>query len=323
MASDQKGKAIKSTLINDAQESVRIFPFMIKTMLTRYTLMTFGQDDFRYWEGYWCLLGLLAYAPQPFEIVMATDHPEYFRWFGDRVRLHAMSSDQVSEWLGPQGYFLRTLIKTLELGTILEPAADIVVYMDTDSVARCSLAPLVEAVQRGQILMDRKEYNLFDAGKRRNKGARKLWRLVGNRHWGDVLIDRATDMWNTGITAIGRNDAALVKQALTACDEMLASGCSHRLTEQIAMSAILTADKRAVEVSPFGAEPLVMHYWGNKEGWNEAIAGHLATIHLRGLSVEGATQFLIDHPINRPPVIGRTRKWHRLLGVEPIRRGTS
>lgn len=292
-------------------------------MLTRYTLMTFGHDDFRYWEGYWCLLGLLAYAPQPCEIVMTTDHPEYFRWFGDRVRVHAMSSDQVSEWMGPHDYFLRTLIKTLELGTILEPAADVVVYMDTDSVARRSLAPMIDAVLSGQILMDRKEYNLFGEGKGKNKAARNLWRLVGDRYWTGVPVDRATDMWNTGITAIGRNDAPLVKQALSVCDEMFAAGCSHRLTEQIAMSAVLTANQRAAEVNPIGAEPFILHYWGNKDGWNEAIAGHLATIHLRGLSVDGAVQFLIDNPINRPPVIGRTRKWHRLFGVEPIRRGTA
>jgi hypothetical protein len=289
-------------------------------MLTRYVLMTFGPEDFRYWQASWCMLALLAYAPEPCEIVIATDHPEHLSWFGSRVRILAMSPDEVSEWIGAHGYFFRALIKTVELGTLLEPAAQVVVYVDTDTVAGGSLAPMIEAVRGGQILMDCKEYNLFESARKGYKAARKLWHAVGDRNWSGVRVDRTTEMWNTGITAVGRSDAHLIKQALTACDEMLASGCTFRLTEQIAMSAVLTADGRAAEVNPADVEPLITHYWGNKGGWTEAITGHLASIYLRALSVDEAIQFVIENPINGPRIVERTRKWHRFLGVEPVRR---
>lgn len=281
-------------------------------MLTRYVLMTFGPDDFRYWQAHWCLLGLLAYAPKPCEIVMATDHPERFRWFGDAIRLHVV---EAKDWIGPSGYFLRTLIKTVELGFVLDPAADVVVYTDTDTVARCDLGPLVEAVRGGGVLLDRREYNLAS---RRRKGSQALWEQARGREWAGVRVTEATDMWNTGVTALRRADGPLIGRALAATDAMLAAGGRHYLTEQIAMSAVLTGDGRAREVNPPGTEPQILHYWGNKDGWNAAIAGHLATIHHRGLTAADAAAFLRAHPINLPPVV-KSRWWHRLLNVEPAR----
>lgn len=281
-------------------------------MLTRYVLMTFGPDDFRYWQAHWCLLGLLAYAPKPCEIVMATDHPERFRWFGDAIRLHVV---EAKDWIGPSGYFLRTLIKTVELGFVLDPAAEVVVYTDTDTVARRDLGPLVDAVSGGGILLDRREYNLAS---RRRKGSQALWQQVRGREWAGVRVEESTDMWNTGVTALRRADRPLIERALAATDAMLAGGGRHYLTEQIAMSAVLTADGRAREVNPLGAEPQILHYWGNKDGWNAAIAGHLATIHHRGLAVADAADFLRAHPVDLPPVV-KSRWWHRLLNVEPVR----
>ena len=280
--------------------------------MTRYVLMTFGDDDFRYWQAHWCVLGLLAYAPKPCEIVMATDHPERFSWFGDALRLHVV---EAKEWIGPSGYFLRTLIKTVELGFLLEPAAEIVVYTDTDTVARQELSPLIEAVRAGKILLDRHEYTLAT---RRRKGSQALWNQVRGQDWAGLRISESTEMWNTGVTALRRSDAPLIDKALAATDAMLAAGRRHYLTEQIAMSAALTGDGRAHEVNPAGADPMIVHYWGNKDGWNAAIAGHLASIHHRGLNVSEATAWLRAHPIKLPPVV-KVRWWHRLLNVEPVR----
>ena len=281
-------------------------------MLTRYVLMTFGPDDFRYWQAHWCLLGLLAYAPKPCEIVMATDHPERFSWFGDTIRIERVTA---KDWIGSSGYFLRTLIKTVELGFTLEPAADVVVYTDTDTVARGDLKPLVDGAAGGAIMLDRREYRLAT---RKRKGSQALWQQVQGRSWAGLQVSELTDMWNTGVTALRRADAPLIAKALAATDEMLAAGGRHYLTEQIAMSAALTGDGRAREVNPPGQPPLILHYWGNKDGWNGAIAGHLATIHHRGLSVAEAAAFLRDHPITLPAIV-KYRWWHRLLNVEPVR----
>ena len=284
-------------------------------MLTRYALMTFGPDDFRYWQAHYCLLTVLAHAPRPCEVVMATDQPERFRWFGDHVRVHALTADELARWKGERGYFLRTLIQTLRLGTALQPSAGVTVYLDTDTAVRSSLQPLIDAALAGNVAMDRREYNLAGHGK---KGSDRLWRAVGERSWCGVPVDRSTDMWNTGITAVAAADFPLVDQALAACDAMLAAGCDHYLTEQIAMSATLARPGRTVEVNPPGSEPLVAHYWGNKDGWNDEICRQLATIHLRGLDVPAAAAYVAANPIRRPLVV-KERWWHKALRVQPRR----
>ncbi len=284
-------------------------------MLTRYALMTFGPDDFRYWQAHYCLLTVLAYAPRPCEVVMATDQPDRFAWFGDRVRVHALSAEGLAQWKGERNYFLRTLIQTLRLGTALQPAAGVAVYLDTDTAVQASLQPLLDATAAGQVAMDRREYNLFGHGK---KGSKRLWNLVGGKSWCGVPVDQGTDMWNTGITAVRAADFTLVDKALGICDAMLAAGCDHYLTEQIAMSAVLGQPGRAVEVNPPGKPPLVAHYWGNKDGWNNDICQRLATIHLRGMGVDEAAAYVAANPIRRPLVM-KTRWWHKALGVEPRR----
>lgn len=289
-------------------------------MFTRYVLMVFGPGDAIYWRAHWCLLGLLAYVPEPCEIVMLTDHPQYFRWFGDAVRIHAMATAQVDQWQGPQKFFFRTKFKTMEFGLAGDPVPDAVVYMDTDTAVCRPLAPLVEAVAAGGILMDRREYNLYDSGRRNNKGGKRLWGMVGDRSWSGVRVERGTDMWNAGVIALSRADAPLIQQALSVCDAMLDLGCTHRLIEQIAWSAVLTRDGRAAEINPSGAELLVAHYWANKSGWDEAITERLATLRHRDLSLTEAVGFYRENPITRPVWVPRTRKWHRFLGVEPKRR---
>jgi hypothetical protein len=289
-------------------------------MLTRYTIMVFGKEDALYWQAHWLILSLLAHADQPFEIAIATDHPRHFNWFGDAVRVHGMSEQDVSAWIGPEGHFFRALIKTLEFGLELQPTADAVFYLDSDMALNRSLAPVIAGIQAGAIYMDRYEYNLFTSGRKGNKGARKLWAQVGDRDWSGITIDRQTPMWNTGITGLSVANINLVKKSLAVCDAILATGVLHRLTEQIAMSAAMTANNRELlEVNPEGQEPYFTHYWANKRGWREAITGHLATIHHRGLSVPEAVQYFLENPIDRPAKVNRTRKWHRFLGVQPVR----
>lgn len=279
----------------------------------RYALMTFGDDDFRYWQAHYALLGLLAWAPKPCEIVMATDHPERFRWFGDAVRIHAMSKEQLQGWIGPSGYFLRTLIETARLAGSLGPC-DVAVYTDTDTVARGDLTPMISRAAAGTVLMDRFEYV---PAKRNRKGTKALWAATGNRTWAGLPIGEDTPMWNTGVTAVSRNHLPRLDQALTATDAILASGCRHYLTEQIAMSAALAGDGKAQEVNPLGQDPLILHYWGNKDAWNGAITGQLATIQHRSMTVADAAAYLREHPIHLPPVV-KLRWWHRALGVQPI-----
>jgi len=301
-------------------------PFTVTSMkiespplMTRYIMMSFGADDYRYWQAHWLILSLMAHAPRPYEIRVVTDHPRYFGWFGDAVRVHGMTTAEVADWIGPQGYFFRTLIKCLEFALATGPEAGAVVYLDTDTVVNRGLAPLIADVARGIAYMDCVEYVIHESGRQGNKGARTLWDALGDTEWMGIRIHRELPLWNTGITAVGGADAPLISKALAVCDAMLASGVTHRLTEQVALSAVLTAAKQVKEVNPARREPWITHYWENKHGWHESITARLATIHHRGLTLAEAVEFLLQNPIDRPRIVKRTRKWHRLLKVEPAK----
>ena len=54
---------------------------------------------------------------------MVTDHPAYFGWFGDAVRVRGLTAAEVADWIGPQGYFFRTLIKCLEFALATSESA--------------------------------------------------------------------------------------------------------------------------------------------------------------------------------------------------------
>lgn len=288
-------------------------------MLTRYIMMSFGPDDCRYWQAHWLILSLMAHAPRPYEIVVVTDHPAYFGWFGEAIKVRGMKAAEVADWIGPQGYFFRTLIKCLEFALASGPEPGAVVYLDTDTQVNRGLDPLIADLAQGIAYMDCVEYVIHESGRMGNKGARTLWEALGDTEWMGIRIHRELPLWNTGITAVTGADGPLIRQALDICDAMLASGVTHRLTEQVALSAVLTAAKTVKEINPAGREPWITHYWGNKHGWHDSITARLATIHHRGLTLEEAVEFLRQNPIDRPRIVRRTRKWHRLLKVEPAK----
>lgn len=288
-------------------------------MVTRYMLMVLGDDDAFYWQAHWLILSLQAHAKEPYEIVIATDHPDYFNYFGDAIEVHGLSADEVAAWIGPQGHIFRAKFKLVELATRLEPTPGAIFYLDTDTVVYRGLEPLITAIESGAIYMDCSEYKLYAGGRRGNRGARRLWEQIGEREWVGIRIDRHMEMWNAGLIALPIAAAPLVEKAMAMCDAMLVAGITHRLTEQVAMSAVLTNTNKVREINPKGAEPYIIHYWGNKSGWRERITAHLASIHHRGLSLADAVRFFLDHPIDQPRVIRRTRKWHRLLGMRPVR----
>src|SRR5712672_615492 len=54
--------------------------------------------------------------------------------------------------------------------------------------------------------------------------------------------------------------------------------------------------------------PWIDHYWGNKSRYGAAVHEQLATILVRGMSVEEAIGYVRDHPI-REPLRAKPRRW--------------
>ena len=291
---------------------------------TRFVMMNFGADPSRFWQAYWSLLSVMVHAPNPYEILVFTDHPEFFGWFEDTILVYPVSREELADWVGPHDYFFRALIKVIETGLIVDPKPDVVFYLDSDTAVNVDLQPVIDGVRAGHIYMDRREYNCYRAYRdyqwflNRNKGAHRLWQATSGREWAGVSVNSSTEMWNTGITVLSQADEGLLRKALQVNDAMLDGGCSHRLTEQIAMSVVLDIPGRTHELNGAGHPPIITHYWGNKRGWHESITASLATIQHQNMTVGEAVVWARNHPVNRPAFTQKPKKWHRLLGLQPI-----
>ena len=60
--------------------------------MTRYVTMAYGDAPAVYRQSLMMLVSLVAHAPEPREIVVVTDHPERFVWFGTRIEIEYLEA---------------------------------------------------------------------------------------------------------------------------------------------------------------------------------------------------------------------------------------
>ena len=59
------------------------------------------------------LISLLAHAPAPSELVVATDRPERFAWFGKTVRLVTLDRRELEVWRGTPPISMRVKLEAI------------------------------------------------------------------------------------------------------------------------------------------------------------------------------------------------------------------
>jgi hypothetical protein len=271
-------------------------------MLTRYLTLAFGDDDGIHTQVFHALLTVLAHAPRPRELVVLTDAPRRYRFFGDAVTALEVDAAMLKSWQGPHDFFWRIKLKALERALDLGPAH--LVYLDGDVVCRRDLGSMIERIEAGEVFMHCNEGLL---ARSRRRGNRRLYREIENQIWGGIAADASTEMWNAGITAFSAGHAQLIARATDVCDELCAAGAVQHVTEQLATSMVLATTGRLAE-----AQPWFDHYWGNKPGYRAAIERQLAIVMTRGYDHEEAATFAREHPINLPLLV-RPRRWQKLL----------
>ena len=278
-------------------------------MLTRVALVSFGDREEWYAQAHLAILTALASLPPPCEVVVTTDRPDWYVWFGDRVRLVRLTPEQIVDWSGPHRFVWRVVLKALTEMSFLEPAANLL-YLDVDTLVRRPLGDLIALAESGDVFLDRFEAPLHHRG----SDHRSLWNQVQGRTFAGFRIDERTELWNSGVVCLGAHNRHLLGRALELCDTMTAAGVESRLVEQLSQSVVLKSTHRLRE-----ARPWIDHYWGNKVGYNESVHEQLATVLLRGMDVGTAIEYVREHPIRRPLRV-KPRWWHRhfrrLAGAE-------
>jgi hypothetical protein len=280
--------------------------------MIRYVTLAYGDAPGVYRQSLMLLVSLVAHAPEPYELVVATDRPEFYVWFGTRVEIEYLDAARLEAWRGPAPFSMRQKLELIRATAL--PANDATVLLDADVLARKPLDAFVARLRAGEVFMHKHEYVLSQS---RRRGNRKLWKSLRGlsslaRGAGEGGYKADDSMWNSGVLAVGPADRGLLDEALIMYDELAVSGPRHFATEQLVEGVLLG---RTGRLKP--AEEWFAHNWGNKPGYDAEIARRLANAFIEGLSVKEAAVRYRDQPIDLPVEVRQTKrqKLARWLGA--------
>src|SRR5262245_50810880 len=196
------------------------------------------------------LLSIRGYAPASSEIVLLTDRPDHYRWFGDSITIDRLTPAIVRAWRGAHDDRFRPSLEALRQ-LAADGSAD-VVLADTDTLARRDLTPMAERLAEGAVFMHHREYPL---GAPPRKGDRPLAREIVGRTWAGITPDGHTAMWNAGVVGSSRRHAGIFDRTLAVFDEIRPVS-RYFAVDQLACSIVLAA------CAPLeAAAPWFDHYW--------------------------------------------------------------
>jgi hypothetical protein len=262
--------------------------------MVRYVTLAYGDAPDVYRQSLMLLTSVVAHAPAPFELLVATDRPECYVWFGTRVEIEYLDAKRLEAWRGPRPFSMRKKLELARLAAQGAAEGAAIVLLDADVLALKPLYAFVEQLHAGSLFMHKKEYVL---SKSRRSGNRKLWRSLQPHGF-----RRDDCMWNSGVLALSAADHTLLDSALDMYDALGAAGVRHFATEQLVEGVVFG---RTGRLKP--AEQWFAHYWGNKPGYDAEIARRLADAFIEGLSVKEAAARYREKPIDLPVEVRRTR----------------
>ncbi|HET7698389.1 MAG TPA: hypothetical protein VFK57_21925 [Vicinamibacterales bacterium] len=269
----------------------------------RYVTLAYGDAPGVYRQSLMLLLSLVAHAPEPYELVVATDRPECYVWFGTRVEIEYLDFARLTAWKGPSPFSMR---QKLELARAATPTAEsglsrvppsATVLLDADVLAIRPLRPFVEQLDAGRLFMHKKEYVLAES---RRSGNRKLWSAL--RRSKAFAFEASDAMWNSGVLGVPTADRPLLDQSIDLYDRLGAEGLRHFATEQLVEGVIFGRTGRL-----HAAHEWFVHYWGNKPGYDAEIARRLADAFIEGLTVKEAAARYRASPIDLPVEVRPSR----------------
>jgi hypothetical protein len=264
---------------------------------TRYVTLAYGGDPSVYRQSVMLLLSLVAHAPRPYDLVVATDRPECYVWFGTRVEIEFLDASLLNAWCGPTPFSMR---QKLALSQAAWPESGAIVLLDADVVATRDLTPFVERLHGGDLFMHKREYVL---GRSSRAGNRRLWQQLRGRQFGAWTFAAEDAMWNSGVIALKADDRTLMARALQLYDDMSAARIRHFATEQLVEALVLGRTGRL-----HAADAWFTHYWGNKPGFDAEIGRRLADAFIEGLSVKEAAAQYRTNPVVLPAEVRPSRR---------------
>lgn len=224
--------------------------------------LTYGSDSFKYQAiiSIYTLLHHTGGKSDDFLFVLYTDSKrgildKYLN--GLSVKIEVLSSQQINEFKGPQGYVLR--MKPFVIKDFFSKYNNDLLFIDTDTFFLRNPTKLLQRISPGYSLMNAEEYNFVDAGAGepdhwftiRKALKRRSYTIRGEQ----LAIPLATVMWNSGIIGLSPMDAKLAEQIIELTDELYQQSKTF-IAEQFATSYIL---QTATQL--YSTEDYIEHYW--------------------------------------------------------------
>jgi len=267
----------------------------------RLGLLAYGASGRLHRGAAVALLTVQAHRPDEAEIIVLTDRPDLYLWFGSSIIVERLTESTLEDWQGPLGDRYRPKIEALRR-LAADGAAD-VALVDADTMARRDLGPFADRLAAGAVFLHRREYALSDPPR---KGDRPLRREILGRSWQGIAPGDTAAMWNGGVIASSRRHRGIFDRTLAVFDEMRVAS-RHFAVEQLAYSIVFPAYAPIEE-----ARPWFDHYWGNRGWFDGAVAGFLGRARHGALSAADAAHELRHCPMVGP-IDARVPWWRRRL----------
>ncbi|WP_196891545.1 hypothetical protein [Aureivirga marina] len=258
--------------------------------------LTFGDNLKNHAQACFSILSFLSQDDGNINnIYIFTDRPDFYNFFGDKVKCINITKDILTEWEGKYQFFWRVKIKAVQHLIELNPN-DHILYLDSDTFQYKSISNLKEILDNNNGIMHKKEGALSDLT---TKTEKLMLKQMNNKTFAGITINGKSEMWNAGTIGVpkGKNKE-IIEKALNLCDEMCAADVTRRLIEQFSFSV---ATKEICGLT--SAENEIGHYWGNKPEWNEMISGFFTNVVLSNLSFEETLTRFREIQLTEIPII--------------------
>jgi hypothetical protein len=261
-------------------------------------VLAYGTDLRLHREATVALLTLREFAPAGCDLVVFTDQPQLYQWISEIVAIDRLSAGVLRAWRGPTDDRFRPKIEALGQ---LSAAGTHAVLVDTDTMARAQLSPLIDHLDAGGFVLYEREYRIAAPPRRGDRG---LSTEIAGRRWNDIAADENTWMWNGGVIGLSGHHAGVAHRALRVFDEMRQAS-KHFALEQLAYSIVFPA------YGPVrAASDCFIHYWANRAWFDRRIERFLSAALMEGLHAGTAAARLRRQPIDGARD-GRLSSWQR------------
>ena len=266
-------------------------------------LLSFGTRLENHYQAAFSILSFLA-RPGIERVFVVTDAPRFYAQFGERIEILPIDEAGMSQWRGDSGFFWRIKIKAIE--KVVGISGNDLLYVDSDTFLAGDLTALSSLLAGGATVMHRCESRL---SQRASSTEKAMWAVLRGKTFSGIRIDDQAEMWNAGAIGLpavsARDDIA---RTLELCDALCATPCTRRLIEQFSFSLALANGAR---LTP--CDDVIIHYWGNKPDWNQAMREFFVEAALTDADLSELISRLADFDFQALPIVRKETSARRRM----------